>query len=97
VNCSYKIPIGPYRLDGNIDQGKLTLTDLTNLVEKMARAERLGESIKLTEEMLEKGIHPYPRTLRFLLGRLAAAAEVDVLKRIETKLSPVFLTSSSFK
>jgi pentatricopeptide repeat protein len=76
-------------LGGNPGLGKLSLTDQTNLIEKMARAERLGEATKLTEEMLDRGIHPYPRTLRFLLGRLAAAAEVDVLSRFENKLTPV--------
>ncbi len=63
--------------------------DLSLLVEKMARAERLGEATKITEEMLDRGIHPYPRVLRFMLGRLSTAGEVDVLNRFENKLTPV--------
>lgn len=55
----------------------------------MARAERLGEATKLTEDMLDRGLHPYPRVLRFMLGRLATAGEVDVLQRFENKLTPV--------
>ncbi|CAL8088007.1 unnamed protein product [Orchesella dallaii] len=65
----------------------LTLTDISSLIEKLARAERLNEATRLCEQLFERGVYPQPRVLRFLVGRLANAGDVNSLETMENKLN----------
>ncbi|ODN04280.1 Leucine-rich PPR motif-containing protein, mitochondrial [Orchesella cincta] len=65
----------------------LTIMDISSLIEKLARAERLNEATRLTEQLFDRGLHPHARTLRFLVGRLANSGDVNSLETIESKLS----------
>lgn len=65
----------------------LNINDQSNLILRLARAERLNESTRLTEQLFDQGLHPAPRTLRFLVQRLSSAGDVNALERMEEKLN----------
>ena len=67
----------------------MSISDLSGLIEGLARAERLNEATRLTEQMLEKGNYPYVRVLRFLINRLSLAGDVNSMEQLEKDLSSV--------
>jgi hypothetical protein len=67
----------------------LSINDLSALVDGLVRADRCGEASKVTLGMLENGLFPVPRVLRFLLNRLAVAGDIDTLTAIGNHLTPV--------
>jgi hypothetical protein len=72
----------------------LSVSDLSALLEGLVRADRCGEASKITVGMLEKGLFPVPRVLRFLLHRLAAAGDTDTLTAIGSHLKPVSVSAA---
>ena len=67
----------------------MSINDLSALVDGLVRADRCGEASKITLGMLENGLFPLPRVLRFLLNRLAVAGDTDTLTAIGNQLVPV--------
>lgn len=67
----------------------LSINDQTQLIDRLARAERLNEATRLSDQMFERGTHPGHRTLRFLVSRLASAGDVASVERIGDKLNDV--------
>jgi hypothetical protein len=67
----------------------LSVGELSALVEGLVRSDRCGEASKVALGMLEKGIYPVPRVLRFLVNRLAIAGDIDTLTAIGNLLTPV--------
>lgn len=65
---------------------ELSVTDLSLLIERLVKAERYGEVLKLVQEMLAKDLYPLPRIMRFYLNRLAAAGDVDTISVIGNQL-----------
>jgi leucine-rich PPR motif-containing protein len=72
----------------------LSASNLSSLVESLVRADRCGEASKIALGMLEKGMYPVTRVLRFLLNRLALAGDVDTLTAVGNHLTPVSTTKS---
>lgn len=67
----------------------LSVGDLSALVQGLVRADRCGEASKVVLGMLEKGIYPASRVLRFLLNRLAIVGDIDTVTAIGNLLTPV--------
>lgn len=65
----------------------LNINDQSNLILRLARAERLNEAARLSEQIFDQGLHPAPRTLRFLVQRLSSAGDVNALERMGDKLN----------
>lgn len=86
IDCMF-FELCKFRLDA--EGSSLSIADLSGLIEKLARAERLNEATRLTEQLMEQSLHPYPRVLKFLVTRLGSAGDVSSLERMEGKLSPV--------
>ncbi|XP_063242318.1 leucine-rich PPR motif-containing protein, mitochondrial [Bacillus rossius redtenbacheri] len=60
----------------------------SSLVEKLIKANRLGEASKMVLSMLEKESTPTNRVFNFLMNRLAMAGDVDTLVKIGAHLTP---------
>jgi hypothetical protein len=75
-------------VEGTADQS-LSVGDLSALVEGLVRSDRCGEASKVALGMLEKGIYPVSRVLRFLVNRLAIAGDIDTLTAIGNLLTSV--------
>lgn len=75
-------------VESTADQS-LSVGDLSALVEGLVKADRCGEASKVALGMLEKGIYPASRVLRFLMNRLAIAGDIDTLTAIGNLLTPV--------
>lgn len=67
----------------------LSVRQFSRLIEKLARAERIRDATIIAEQVLDGGLHPMPRVLHYLLGRLAASGDVEALNRFDSKLSNV--------
>lgn len=65
------------------------MSDTSQLILKMAQAERLGEAGRLVEQMLQNGMHPNPRILKYYVGKLAAGGEIDALIKLDSVLNSV--------
>ncbi|XP_023722989.1 leucine-rich PPR motif-containing protein, mitochondrial isoform X2 [Cryptotermes secundus] len=66
----------------------LSVGDLSALVQGLVKADRCGEASKVVLGMMEKGIYPAFRVLRFLMNRLAIAGDIDTLTAIGNLLTP---------
>jgi hypothetical protein len=71
----------------------LSVVDLSALIEGLVRSDRCGEASKVALGMLEKGICPVHRVLRFLVNRLAVAGDIDTLTAIGNFLTPVSIAN----
>jgi hypothetical protein len=80
-------------IESTADQS-LSISDLSTLVEGLVRADRCGEASKVTLGMLEKGLFPARRVMRFLLSRLAVAGDIDTLTAIGSRLTPVSISTA---
>lgn len=70
----------------------LSVGDLSALVERLVRGDRCGEASKVVLGMMEKGIYPAFRVLRFLMNRLAIAGDIDTLTAIGNLLTAVSIS-----
>lgn len=82
-------------VESTADQS-LSVGDLSALVEGLVKADRCGEASKVALGMLEKGIYPASRVLRFLVNRLAIAGDIDTLTAIGNLLTPEKKKLASF-
>lgn len=89
-----KLDIDLFRLESS--GTSIPFRELTELISKLLRAERVGEATRITEEMLRDGKFPSFPVLRALFGRLTSAGDVDVLHRLEDSLSDVYFFYLSF-
>jgi hypothetical protein len=92
VTLYFKLNLPPFVIYSSVERTSdqsLSVGDLSALVEGLVRADRCGEASKVALGMLEKGIYPVSRVLRFLLNRLAVAGDTDTLTAIGNLLTPV--------
>lgn len=72
----------------------MSVSDLSPLVEGLVRADRCGEASKVALGILEKGLFPSLRVLRFLMSHLTFAGDVDTLTAIGNRLTPVSISTA---
>lgn len=72
----------------NANTEKLSIVDLSTLIEQLAQNDRLKEASALTLELLQNRSHPVSRVFRFLLNKLSAAGDVDTLNKFASLISP---------
>ncbi|CAN7999964.1 unnamed protein product, partial [Ixodes hexagonus] len=70
--------------------------DTSLLIEALIQKERIKDALRVTEELLSRGLHPLPRVLKFLLLRLANLGEVDKMQGLRSQLPDQVLRSVSF-
>lgn len=69
------------------EQGeRLTVGDLSQLIDALIQKERLKEASRLTEEMLQCGTHPYRGVLNLLVRRLASIGDAETLAALGSLL-----------
>lgn len=91
--------VSPFReclKDGDVDKAleikntageKLTVQDVSLLIEKLLQLDRVGEASKIGLEMLNKNQYPILKVFRFLLNKLANNGNIETLELIGSKLS----------
>ncbi|EEC08889.1 pentatricopeptide repeat-containing protein, putative, partial [Ixodes scapularis] len=74
----------------------LSHRDTSLLIEALILKERIKDALRVTEELLSRGLHPWPRVLKFLLLRLATLGEVDKMEALRPQLPDQLVRSVSF-
>lgn len=70
-------------------KSKLSVTSLSNLLEKLSKAGRQSEALKLIFDMLEQNLYPKPEVLRVFLNQLALAGDMENISKIGSYLTSV--------
>ncbi|KAH8324400.1 hypothetical protein KR074_006666 [Drosophila pseudoananassae] len=66
---------------------KVGVLDTSRLIELLVRADRLAEATKYVEELLSEKLHPQPKIFKFYLNKIAAAGDLETLKKIGQQLN----------
>ncbi|EDV30832.1 uncharacterized protein Dana_GF14846 [Drosophila ananassae] len=66
---------------------KVGVLDTSRLIELLVRADRLSEATKYVEELLSEKLHPQPKIFKFYLNKIAAAGDLETLKKIGQQLT----------
>lgn len=66
---------------------KVGVLDSSRLIELLVRADRLSEATKYVEELLSEKLHPQPKIFKFYLNKIAAAGDLETLKKIGQQLT----------
>uniref|UniRef100_A0A131Y1Z0 Putative bicoid mrna stability factor n=1 Tax=Ixodes ricinus TaxID=34613 RepID=A0A131Y1Z0_IXORI len=74
----------------------LSHRDTSLLIEALILKERIKDALRVTEELLSRGLHPLPRVLKFLLLRLATLGEADKMEALRPQLPDQLVRSVSF-
>ncbi|XP_050307850.1 leucine-rich PPR motif-containing protein, mitochondrial isoform X2 [Anthonomus grandis grandis] len=69
------------------NHAQVSVSDASQLIEKLIHQERLQDATKVTMTLLNRGAFPVQKIFRFLLNKLAAAGQVDALEQIGEKIS----------
>lgn len=79
------------------NQGEKISVSLTSgLIEILLRKDRLIEAHNLTTELLSQKIYPQERIIKFLLGQLAKAGDVETISSMSKFMPPRLLRAVSF-
>ncbi|KAF2894634.1 hypothetical protein ILUMI_11532 [Ignelater luminosus] len=74
-------------LKGNIQQDRISVVDMSNLIEQLVRKDRINEATKYTFELLDRSTHPIPRVFRYLLNKLTSTGDLQSLNAIGQRIS----------
>lgn len=66
---------------------KLSVQDISLLIEKLLQNDRVNEASKIGVELLNKNQYPVLKVFRFLLNKLANAGNIETLELIGSKLT----------
>jgi leucine-rich PPR motif-containing protein len=72
------------------------VTESSTLIELLVKGEHVREAAGLAENMLKRDTYPMPKIFRFLLNKLAANGEVELMNRVGRYLSPKVKKEVSF-
>lgn len=61
---------------------QINVTELSTLIEILVKDELLLDATNVTENMLQRDTYPMPKIFRFLLNRLAATGQVEMMNTI---------------
>lgn len=71
----------------NISGHTLSVLDTSRLIELLVRADRLGEATKYVDELLAAKQLPQAKIFKYFLNKIAAAGDLETLKRIGKELN----------
>ncbi len=75
---------------------QLNVTESSTLIELLVKGEHVEEGARLAEDMLKRDTYPMPKIFRFLLNKLAANGNVELMTRVGSHLSPKVKKEVSF-
>jgi leucine-rich PPR motif-containing protein, mitochondrial len=75
---------------------QINVTELSSLVELLVKEELLLDATNVTEKMLRRDTYPMPKIFRFLLNRLAATGQVEMMNTVGQYLTTTVKKEVSF-
>lgn len=75
------------QIKSSLRKSEIPITDLSQLIELLVRADRLKESTSLLNEIWARGYFPNKQIFKFYLNRVAATGDVERMEQISVQLS----------